>query len=141
MSNSTFRNKLIEVLDGLDGASEIFQKFYKVLVAEPEGFPVLMLHPLEGSTETRLDSNSNFVTMRYEAVALWNQSDDEALGTAIATAMDAVMDEFRTSALVDTLGGVVEKFDITPPEPIQTEGETPLTGFRVIFTGSERRTF
>ena len=88
-----------------------------------------MLDKMDGDLEQRLDTNSNFTTMRYQALALWNVDDTDALGTSIAQAMDAVMNAFRTSTNVDTLDGTVDKFDISPPEPIQTEGDNPLVGF------------
>lgn len=141
MSYTTFRNKLISVLGTLAGVGKPFQEFHPVLKAKPGGFPVLMLNPIEGSTEIRLNTNSNFVTMKYQVIALWNVEDTDDLGVKIAAAMDSVADAFRTSAYVDTLDGVVDKFDVSAPEPIQTEGDNPLVGFRVVFSGGERRTF
>lgn len=109
---------------------------YTYLKADPSGYPCAMVR-INSSGESRLDTANNLATAKFTIVVALREANTEDAETQRLDLMDLVPALFREKTLVDTLGGLVEIFDVTDCQAMDSYADQPLTGFYFVVSASK----
>lgn len=133
----TVKNKLVTILQTLEGTAKPLKEVFGYIEPTPQLYPCAMVRLTGTSTEVRLDSASNEMVMEFTIRILMRVDNTETTEDQRLDLLDSIMDAFRTASNIDTLGGIVEKFDINSMIPIETSEDQPVFGFDLIVQASK----
>jgi hypothetical protein len=137
MSITSVRTKLKSIVDGLVGSTgKPFKVAYDYFEPQPTGFPCAMVL-WDNANETRLDSCTNEQNTTFKIRVLMTTKNSSAQETLRISVADSLLNAFRTSANVDTLGGTVEKFTLDDVSPISTDAERQYFYFELSITATK----
>jgi len=137
MSYASVSSKLKTILETLKGTGKPLSNVYDYFEPSPQQYPVAMIKAIGGS-ETRLDSASNFLDMRFIVKVLLRVKNTTTQEALRLSTLDAILDAFRASSYVDTLGGTVEKFDVLSITPFDSgSSDQPIIGYDIIVSASK----
>lgn len=137
MSFLAVKTKLVSILNEITGEGEPLQKTFAYFEPSPQEFPAAMVRSLGASSEERLDSGSNFLTMLFTIRIVTRTKNTETAEDDLLGVVDAILDKFRAAENVDTLGGIVEKFDILSVEEYESQTDQPIIGFDITVAASK----
>lgn len=135
----TVRDKLVTILETLEGTSKPLKEVFGYMEPIPQLYPCAMVRVSGTSTETRLDTSSNELVMEFTIRVLIRADNTKATEDQRLDLIDSIIDAFRSTSNVDTLGGIVEKFDITSIIQIEANEDQPVFGFDLIVNASKIR--
>lgn len=133
----TVKDKLVDILETLEGTSKPLKEVFGYIEPSPQLYPCAMVRLTGTSSELRLDSASNEMTMEFTIRVLMRVDNTEAAEDQRLDLLDAIMAAFRTPTTVDTLGGIVEKFEINSMIAIETNEDQPAFGFDLVVNASK----
>jgi len=134
------RDKLVEIVEELAGAGQPLTQVYGRLKSSYNTNPTALLFPFamvdvfEQSASERLDTASNLNTYSFIIRTVLRDKNKQEDADLRITIMEAFTDKLIENDVVDTLDGVVCKFDvvnITPFYDPDTYGQ-PIMGFDII---------
>ncbi len=134
------KDKLVNILTTLTGSGQPIQQVFGYMEPSPEAYPCAMVSITGNSNETRLDSDSNLQLVEFVIRVFIPQENNQDREDQRLMLTDAIFDAFRTSANIDTLGGLVDKFDLYVGNPVATNEDQPVFGFDLLVQASKLRT-
>lgn len=132
----TIKDGIAAVLTSITGDGLPLKASYAYHEVSPQSYPCAMVFAKDGQ-EIRLDSASNEVTAQYVVRVLIREKNTLAGEDQRLDLMDAVPAAFRTHSLIDTLGGLCQKFDIGNMETINLDETEPVFGFDLNLVASK----
>lgn len=133
----TVKDKIVTILNTKKGVGQPLQEVYGYMNPSPQNYPVAMVRVTGASSEVRLDTSSNVLAMQFVVRVLLREKNSQTAEDLRLDLMTALTDVFRTSANVDTMQGIVEKFDLSEIVPIDVNEDQPAFGFDLILIASK----
>lgn len=133
----TVKDKIVTILTTKTGVGQPLQEVYGYMNPSPQNYPVAMVRIAGASSEQRLDTASNVLTMQFVVRVLIREKNSQTTEDLRLDLMTALTDVFRTASNVDTLQGIVEKFDVSEILPIDVNEDQPAFGFDLILIASK----
>lgn len=130
------KDQLETVLNTLVGSTKPLKAVFGYPEPSPQQYPCAVIHYLD-SNEERLDSSSNFLTVRFVLRFMIREKNTAAANNQRLELMDSVYAAFRTSARIDTLGGVCQKFDFGAATMLNASEDQPIFGFDLIVSAGK----
>jgi len=134
------KDKLVTILETLKGTNQPLKEVFGYIEPTPQLYPCAMVRISGTSTETRLDTNSNEVNAEFTIRVLLRVDNSEDAEDQRLDLIDSILDALRSATNVDTLGGTVEKFDVSSILPIEVNEDQPAFGFDLIVNASKIKT-
>lgn len=127
MAAQNIKNKIMEILESLKGDGKPLAEVYGYFEPQPKKFPCALVRSTEGQDKKRIDSAHNEVCYSFEIRVLFrteNTLEEEELRMNVFEAID---EAFSKKPNVDTLGGLVHRFDLQG-KYFDSQNEQPCTG-------------
>lgn len=134
----TVKDSIVTILNTITGSTKPLKVVFGYMEPQPSQYPCALVRVVNGA-EIRLDSASNFLTMDFVVRVLIREKNTQAAEDQRLDLMTNVVAAFRSTANVDTLGGIVEKFDVQAITPIDINEPEPAFGFDLILSASKIR--
>ena len=134
------KDRLVTILGTITGTSQPLKATFGYMNPSPELYPCALVRVQGASQEIRLDTASNLLTMEFVVRVLIREKNTPPAEDQRLTLMTAVTAVFRSAANVDTLAGLVEKFDIISITTIDINEDQPAFGFDLVLQASKIRT-
>ncbi len=131
------KTKLVSVLSTITGDNKPLKAVYGYMEPSRQSYPCALVRVAGGSQEIRLDSDSNELVMEFVIRVIIREKNTEAVEDQRLDLIDSVLGAFRTTANVDTLNGLVEKFDIASITPLDINEDQPVFGFDILVQASK----
>lgn len=125
----TVKDKIVTILTTIKGSGLPLKEVYGYMNPSPQNYPVAMVRVVGVSNEVRLDTASNELTMQFVVRVLIREKNSQTAEDQRLDLMTSLTDVFRLAANVDTLQGIVEKFDVSEIVPIDINEDQPAFGF------------
>lgn len=140
MDFAAVRDKIVEVLQTLEGSSKPLKKVFSTMAVKADQWPCSKIE-FGGFSNERYDSASNEITVTFKIkIELRLQNIDNEIDDLTTQRMDittAIVQAFCTNENIDTLGGLVHRFDLTPGESKYENEEIPKMSFYLLAKASK----
>lgn len=133
----TVKDKIVAILTTKKGTGQPLQEVFGYMNPSPQNYPVALVRVAGVSTEQRLDTASDVLIMQFVVRVLIREKNSQAAEDLRLDLMTTFTDLFRTSSNIDTLQGIVEKFDMSEIVPIDISEDQPAFGFDLILIASK----
>ncbi len=128
MIHKDIKDKLVTILTTLTGNNKPLQAVFGYGEPSPQQYPCVKVQWVGGS-ETRMDNASNELIMDFHIRVYLREKNTQGAEDQRLDLVTSIHDALRTSANVDTLGGLVHKVEITSESALNVNEEQPVFGF------------
>lgn len=133
----TIFQKVVDIMEGLQGDGQPFAVVYGYPEAKPSLFPCALMDVDAGMRQEDLASHVKWLTVNVIVRILIRQKNAEAATLQRLELMDSVISRFTESDVFDDLDGTADIMDITAMEPIFFTGDQPLFGFDMVISAKK----
>lgn len=134
----TVKDSIVTILGTVAGTTKPLKVVFGYMEPSPSQYPCAMVRVVNGA-EIRLDTASNFLTMDFVVRVLIREKNTQAAEDQRLDLMTSIVAVFRSTANVDTLGGIVEEFHVQAITPIDVNEDQPAFGFDLLLSASKIR--
>lgn len=135
----TFKNKLVEIMNTLadpNDANLPFNEVFGFLNPQIRNSPTVLIYQGDGASSTRLTSRGDVATMEYMIRAVWTLKMTQEIEDAILNAIDKTFAKFHEFQKLDTLDGLVDKFEFVSIDRFCSDEDAQYCGFTIHVRGS-----
>lgn len=128
---TSVKAKIKTLLETKEGTGEPLNEVYGYIEVEPRLYPCALVEYLE-HIELRLDDATNELTVKYLVKVLINDANDLTTSTTRMGLIQELTDMFRS--YVDTLDGIVTRFDVESVKAFNSSEDVPYSGFDIVLS-------
>lgn len=125
------KDQIVTVLGTITGSGKVLKAVFGYPEPSPQQYPCAVVHFIE-ATEERLDTASNFVTVKFGIRVMLREKNTLAANDQRLDILEAVHAAFRSHTYIDTLGGHCQKFDFGQVTMLNATEDQPVFGFDLI---------